>query len=254
MRRKRRSRKQTKTKLTPAVVFLVFGIGLITSFFHKSEAPSIEPQRLPAANQDVIDNRTTVEKTAVETIAPMPSITAVAPPEPPQAVATVTRFVKGRKVALRSGPGKTFGILDRYDSGRELVVTETDGDWSKVRDGLTRRVGWVSTALLSDERPSTPQPDQREQRASKEADTRADADPVTPTMPQISDSTVIQRIIAESISIYPGSCACPYNTDRGGRRCGKRSAYNRGGGYAPICFAGDVSPDMIQSFRQQSSR
>ncbi|WP_376766882.1 SH3 domain-containing protein [Rhizobium laguerreae] len=181
----------------------------------------------------------------------MPSITAVEPPEPPTAA---TRFVKGRKVALRSGPGKTFGILDRYDSGRELVVTETDGDWSKVRDGLTRREGWISTALLSDERPSIPQPDQREQRASKEADTRTDADPVTPTMPQISDSIVIQRIIAVSISMYPGSCACPYNTDRGGRRCGKRSAYNRGGGYAPICFAGDVSPGMIQSFRQQSSR
>ncbi|MBY3386543.1 SH3 domain-containing protein [Rhizobium laguerreae] len=250
MRRKRRSRKQTKTKLTPAVVFLVFGIGLIASFFHKSEAPSIEPQRLPAANQDVIDNRSTVAEEAVETSAPVPSVTA----EAPQAVAAVTRFVKGRKVALRNGPGKTFGILDRYDSGRELVVTETNGDWSKVRDGLTRREGWISTALLSDERPSTPQPDQLEQRASKEADTRTGADPVTPTMPQISDSIVIQRIIAESISIYPGSCACPYNTDRGGRRCGKRSAYNRGGGYAPICFAGDVSPDMIQSFRQQSSR
>lgn len=201
MRRKRRSRKQTK--LTPAVVFLIFGIGLIASFFHKSEAPSIEPQRLPAANQGVIDNRTTVEKTAVETIAPMPSITAVAPQEPPQAVAAMTRFVKGRKVALRSGPGKTFGILDRYDSGRELVVSETDGDWSKVRDGLTRREGWVSTALLSDERPDTPQRDQREQKASKEADTQTGADPVIPTLPQISDSIVIQRIIAESISMYP---------------------------------------------------
>lgn len=252
MRRKRRSRKQTK--LTPALVFLIFGIGLIASFFHKSEAPSIEPQPLPAANQGVIDNRITVEKTAVETIAPMHSITGVAPPEAAQAVAAMARFVKGRKVALRSGPGKTFGILDRYDSGRELVVTETDGDWSKVRDGLTRREGWVSTALLSDERPGTPHTDQREQRASKKADTRTGADSVIPTMPQISDSTVIQRIIAESISLYPGSCACPYNTDRGGRMCGKRSAYNRGGGYAPICFAGDVSPVMIQSFRQQSSR
>ncbi|KRB56197.1 hypothetical protein ASE04_28995 [Rhizobium sp. Root708] len=68
------------------------------------------------------------------------------------------------------------------------------------------------------------------------------------------ETTVIQRIIAESLSMYPGSCACPYNTDRGGRRCGKRSAYNRGGGYAPICFPGDVSKEMIQSFREQASR
>ncbi|APO75217.1 SH3 domain-containing protein [Rhizobium etli 8C-3] len=252
MRRKRRSRKQTK--LTPAVVFLILGIGLIASFFHKSEAPSIEPQRLPAANQGVIDNRQTIAEETAETSAPTPSVTAVAPPGLPHAAAAVTRFVTGRRVALRSGPGKAYGILDRYDSGRELVVTETAGDWSKVRDGLTRREGWISTALLSDERPSTPQPDQREQRASNDADTRAGADPVIPAVPQISDSMVIQRIIAESISMYPGSCACPYNTDRGGRRCGKRSAYSRGGGYAPVCFAGDVSPGMIQSFRQQLNR
>lgn len=251
MRRKRRSRKQTK--LNPGVVFLILGVGLVISFCHKSDGPAIEPQRPPPANQGMVDSRNTVAEQATKTSVPMPSATAVAPSGLPQAAA-VTRFVKGRKVALRNGPGKTFGILDRYDSGRELVVTESDGDWSKVRDGLTRREGWISTALLSDERPSTSQPDQRGQRASKEADVESDADPVTPTMPQISDSIMIQRIIAESISIYPGSCACPYSTDRGGRRCGKRSAYNRGGGYAPICFAADVSPGMIQSFRQQSSR
>jgi len=34
-----------------------------------------------------------------------------------------------------------------------------------------------------------------------------------------------QALIRESIARYTGSCPCPYNTDRGGKRCGKRSAY-----------------------------
>ena len=38
-------------------------------------------------------------------------------------------------------------------------------------------------------------------------------------------------MIKESIDGYPGNCPCPYNTARNGSRCGKRSAYNRAGGY-----------------------
>jgi len=44
-----------------------------------------------------------------------------------------------------------------------------------------------------------------------------------------------QKIIQQSIESYPGNCPCPYNTARNGSRCGKRSAYNRAGGYAPLC-------------------
>jgi hypothetical protein len=50
----------------------------------------------------------------------------------------------------------------------------------------------------------------------------------------------VQRQIRQSIAAYPGSCACPYSTDRGGRRCGGRSAYSRGGGHAPLCYPADV--------------
>ncbi|MHC2364290.1 hypothetical protein ACVIOG_006493 [Rhizobium leguminosarum] len=37
-------------------------------------------------------------------------------------------------------------------------------------------------------------------------------------------------------------------------RCGKRSAYNRGGSYAPICFVGDISHEMIAAFREQDGQ
>jgi hypothetical protein len=66
--------------------------------------------------------------------------------------------------------------------------------------------------------------------------------------PKISPSIIIQRIIAESIASYPGTCACPYSTDRPGRKCGSRSAYSKPGGYSPICFAGDVTRSMIEAY------
>jgi len=65
-----------------------------------------------------------------------------------------------------------------------------------------------------------------------------------------SDAQVKQSIIRESIASYPGPCACPYNVDRAGRSCGRRSAYSRPGGYAPICYPADVTPDQIEAWRR----
>ncbi|HEX9932297.1 MAG TPA: hypothetical protein VGB08_05595 [Allosphingosinicella sp.] len=64
-----------------------------------------------------------------------------------------------------------------------------------------------------------------------------------------SDAALKQRIIRESIASYSGSCPCPYNVDRGGRRCGARSAYSRPGGAAPICYASDVTPAQVRAAR-----
>jgi hypothetical protein len=64
-----------------------------------------------------------------------------------------------------------------------------------------------------------------------------------------SDAALKQRIIRESIAAYSGSCPCPYNVDRGGRRCGGRSAYSRPGGAAPICYASDIGPAQLRDAR-----
>ncbi|HEX8216172.1 MAG TPA: hypothetical protein VF577_01790 [Allosphingosinicella sp.] len=64
-----------------------------------------------------------------------------------------------------------------------------------------------------------------------------------------TDAPIKQRLIRESIASYPGSCPCPYSTDRAGRRCGARSAYSRPGGYAPICYPSDVTPAMVRAAR-----
>lgn len=72
---------------------------------------------------------------------------------------------------------------------------------------------------------------------------------VTLTQRSISNAEIVQRIIEESIASYPGNCPCPYNVDRAGRRCGGRSAYSRRGGYAPLCFEGDVNPEQIRRYQ-----
>lgn len=64
-----------------------------------------------------------------------------------------------------------------------------------------------------------------------------------------SDSAIRQKIIRASIDNYSGSCPCPYNTDRAGRRCGGRSAYSRPGGYSPKCFASDMTAAEVRAYR-----
>lgn len=67
----------------------------------------------------------------------------------------------------------------------------------------------------------------------------------------LSDAQVKKEIIAESIADYPGTCACPYNQARNGSACGKRSAWSKAGGYSPICYADEVTKEMIKTWRER---
>src|SRR4051812_20433144 len=66
---------------------------------------------------------------------------------------------------------------------------------------------------------------------------------------RLSDAQIKKLLIDESIAAYDGNCPCPYNRARNGSRCGKRSAYNREGGAAPLCYPDDVTADMVQRYR-----
>lgn len=68
---------------------------------------------------------------------------------------------------------------------------------------------------------------------------------------QLPDSAIIKILIDDSISSYPGNCPCPYNSAKNGSRCGKRSAYSRPNGYAPLCFKEDVSKEMVEQYRSR---
>lgn len=66
-----------------------------------------------------------------------------------------------------------------------------------------------------------------------------------------TDSEVRQFLIRQSIAAYSGSCACPFNVDRAGRRCGGRSAYSRPGGASPTCYERDVSDAQVRRTRER---
>jgi hypothetical protein len=77
-------------------------------------------------------------------------------------------------------------------------------------------------------------------------------DPSTNQAPTHDDAAVIRYVLTESRSRYPGNCACPDDRDRAGKRCGGRSAYSRRGGYAPLCYPHDVTPEMIEMARNEA--
>lgn len=74
--------------------------------------------------------------------------------------------------------------------------------------------------------------------------------PRATTAPGLSDGDVKLALMGRSAASYSGNCRCPEDTDRAGRRCGKRSAYLRAGGAAPLCYDSDVTPAMILQYRQ----
>jgi len=76
----------------------------------------------------------------------------------------------------------------------------------------------------------------------------------TPARSILTVAQIKQAIIQASIAAYSGNCPCPYNVDRGGRRCGRRSAYNRPGGASPICFEEDITPAMVEAHRKRAAK
>ncbi|MGK9174959.1 hypothetical protein KXR87_17350 [Yokenella regensburgei] len=70
----------------------------------------------------------------------------------------------------------------------------------------------------------------------------------------INDEQIKKRIVEVSIAAYPGPCACPFNQTRNGSLCGKRSAWSKPGGYAPICYVSEVTPEMVKAWRAQPGR
>lgn len=69
-----------------------------------------------------------------------------------------------------------------------------------------------------------------------------------------TDAEIKQEIIAASIASHRGNCPCPYNRDRAGRSCGRRSAYSRPGGAAPLCYEGDVTQKMMDDYRKRTKQ
>ena len=70
---------------------------------------------------------------------------------------------------------------------------------------------------------------------------------------RLSDAQIKQILIDESIASYSGNCPCPYSTMSNGRKCGRRSAYSRPGGEAPLCYVKDVTAEVVQAYREANA-
>ncbi len=66
-----------------------------------------------------------------------------------------------------------------------------------------------------------------------------------------SDEEIRAVLVQQSQETYGKTCPCPESVDSRGRRCGKRSAYEKRGGSVPLCYPSDVSDDMIARFRSE---
>jgi uncharacterized protein YraI len=156
-------------------------------------------------------------------------------------------YVTASALRMREGPGTKYPIIESVPNGTRLTVIEANASgWTLAKSSISGNQGWMASRYLSTaELPmSKSVPSQVMTRRPPR-----NSDPPQTQVSRLSDSQIRKKIIRDSISSYPGSCPCPYNVDRGGRRCGGRSAYSRPGGYAPLCYERDVSDAMVARFR-----
>lgn len=130
-------------------------------------------------------------------------------------------YVIGDGLRLREAPSQEAGVIARLERGETVTVKERRDGWAHVAAGYSQ-TGWVAERFIGDAAALNAQP---------------------------SDSEIRSLLIARSKRGYSGSCPCPNNYDRGGRRCGGRSAYSRPGGASPLCYPSDVSAAAIQAYR-----
>ena len=168
---------------------------------------------------------------------PEPPATATPLQPRPQPVELGVRYVTASRLNVRRSPDTTGAKVASLPTGTAIQVLEMRGPWLRITAGGGVE-GWVHGDYTS-----TTQP--RAVPAAAPALQQAPAPAATPGRPR---SEIVQLIIARSIDAYSGSCPCPYNVDRSGRRCGGRSAYSRPGGASPICYESDVTDGMIQRF------
>jgi hypothetical protein len=216
----------------------------------KPEAIKVDPALSGPKLSDPPEIETRVSLTPPDAIPETDALQLPAQPElranPPTAMApqrprkTKGVYVTGSRVNVRRTPEIAANVLGQFNKGVKLIAVETQGGWTKVRNTSAAgpAEGWMSAKYLSQKAPE-----------NTRTASRATAPRRNVAIPTSSEITVArQQIIRRSISAYQGSCPCPYNTDRANRRCGKRSAWSRPGGYSPICYQSDVTRSQLVSY------
>lgn len=135
-----------------------------------------------------------------------------------------------RASSTSAGISGFIGKLSQRRSVRLLGI-------NALGEEVTDRISLTGSSRAIDALPCSPSARQAPRRA-----------------PSRSDAEIRRILVRQSIAGYSGSCPCPYNTDRAGRRCGRRSAYSRPGGASPLCYPGDVSDAAVEAYRARMKR
>ena len=232
------------------VVIGLFVFALAKCGETKTTAPVLQPTQPPVA----LTHEFPAQRASAPPVpsAPVRSLFAEAPaaPEPPPKVHLKpikrTLYVTGKEVPLRAAPDAKAKILNRLPNGMRVGELSRREGWVEIRHPLSAIEGWVSARRLSEAAPQTEETKTEEQPKPKRKE--------PPGIEVLSDAAIIAKLIALDAAAYSGNCRCPENRDRAGRRCGARSAYSKPGGWAPLCYPGDVSREAIAEFRASGGR
>ncbi len=125
-----------------------------------------------------------------------------------------------KKVRMRAGPGTHFPVVATIEINSSLDVFAISGDWLRVSDKA--RSGWVRQDLVGESQTVL-------------EDVPALRSPAI-QKPLVKRALAVDRSGQPTRDAYVGSCDCPYDLMRNGRKCGNRSAYSRPGGRNPQCY------------------
>lgn len=211
------------------IVLGLIGLGVYALAGQKSPPPLAPPGQSSLLEASLPAVPTPELPRAVTDRTPSPAVQSIEPK-------TLTVTIKALRV--RSAPSEKAEIVARLGFGDQVVGHRQSGTWIEVaRNGSV--LGWAS-----------------------EVGFKAPAVPPQVTAPKIENvltaTAIALMLVKASRQSYYASgrpCACPDDVMRNGRRCGSRSAYSRPGGASPLCYPGDVTSGMIETFRtRQVSR
>lgn len=208
-------------------------LGLVVTYHWFGDPEAKQPPR-PAA-----ENATTSDAKGTAIVPDAASL-----PSDKLEIVGAARYVTASSLRVRAGPSASAEILGSLARGTRVLVIDSAGEWFNVSIPGERR-GWAHGDYLSIDAPPTPA--SIHSAPTPVAPERQDA--IVSTRATPGSEAIAQKLIERSIASYPGSCACPYNRDRAGRSCGRRSAYSRPGGESPLCFRSDVTNAMIEAHR-----
>lgn len=145
-----------------------------------------------------------------------------------------TMYVDASSLHVRDTPDKTAKVVWNLKNNEATKVIGQSGEWLQVQGA--KYSGWVFGTYLT----------AKPARAATQVTKRQEA---SPRQSSLSDANIKDILIKRSLSLYRGSCPCPYNSASNGSKCGKRSAYSRPGGASPLCYKQDVSNVMVADYR-----